>query len=111
MKSTTDRRQILVARQEELDNRLRGIGDELDSHNSRDWEELAVEREEDEVLEGMGVSGLEEMRAISAALERMDTGEYGFCVSCGDTISEERLDVLAYTPFCPKCAAAHAKSP
>ncbi len=105
MKSLKERRQALSDRLEYLDAKLHEIDDELDSHNSPDWEELAVERESDEVLEGMGQSGLEEMRAITAALERMDAGEYGYCVQCGDKISEERLDVLPYTPFCRSCAA------
>jgi RNA polymerase-binding transcription factor DksA len=105
MKSLKDRRLALTTRMDYLEAKLHEIDDELETHNSPDWEELAVERETDEVLEGMGISGLEEMRAITAALERMDTGEYGNCVSCGERISEERLDVLPYTPFCKSCAA------
>ena len=110
MKSVQDRRAALTARRAELDERLHDIDDELESHNDRDWEELAVQREEDEVLEGMGLSGLDELRAITAAFERMDAGEYGVCVSCGEKISDERLDVLPYTPFCRKCAAEKAKA-
>ena len=84
--------------------KLHEIEDELESHNDRDWEEAAVEREGDEVLEGMGVSGQQEIRMIKAALERMDAGEYGACVKCGEEISEDRLEVLPCTPFCRKCA-------
>ena len=89
---------------EKFDVRLHGIEDELDSHQSKDWEELAVEREEDEVLEGLGTSGQDEIAKIRAALERMEQGEFGFCVKCGDEILEERLDVVPHTPFCQKCA-------
>ena len=62
-------------------------------------------READEVLEGMGVSGQQEIRMIQAALARMDAGEYGVCTKCGIEIAPERLDVLPFTPFCSKCAA------
>lgn len=110
MTSTKQRKATLMARMKELDGRLHEIDDELESHNSRDWEELAAEREEDEVLEGMGLSGLEEMRAITAALKRMDAGEYGACVSCGEQVTAERLDVLPFTPFCRKCAATNARA-
>jgi RNA polymerase-binding transcription factor DksA len=103
------RRTILEARSKELANRLHEISDELETHNSPDWEELAVQREEDEVLEGIGLSGQAEMRAIQAALKRMDDGEYGQCVRCGDAIAEDRLDLLPYTPLCRDCAAAVAK--
>jgi RNA polymerase-binding transcription factor DksA len=99
-----DREKTLRSRLAELTTRLQGIETELDSHQSKDWEELAVEREEDEVLEGIGVSGLAEIESIRAALDRIAAGEYGICVTCGEEISPERLDVLPATPFCRNCA-------
>jgi len=98
------RREELNARLEELDAKLHEIEDELESHHNPDWEDSAQEREGDEVLEGVGLSSQHEIRMIQAALKRMDAGEYGYCVTCGDAISEERLEVLPYTPFCRKCA-------
>lgn len=98
------RRDSLVKRLASLDEKLHQIEEELESHQSKDWEEMATEREGDEVLEGMGVSGQHEIRMIKAALQRMDEGEYGICMKCGDDISEDRLDVLPWTPFCRKCA-------
>lgn len=95
---------VLKARMAELDERLHNIEAELDSHQSKDWEELAVEREEDEVLEGIGTSGLAEIERIRAALARIEAGEFGVCVRCGEEISPERLDVLPATPFCRNCA-------
>jgi RNA polymerase-binding transcription factor DksA len=101
----------LATRRAQLDDRLaflverlRELDAELDSHQSKDWEELATEREGDEVLERLGQSGQAEIAQIRAALGRMDAGEYGACVTCGDDISDERLDLLPYTPFCRKCA-------
>ena len=105
MTTLNDRRKVLTDRLAELEARLHGIEDELEGHASNDWEELAIEREEDEVLERMGTSGQSEIRKIKAALARMDAGEYGFCVSCGDEITAERLDVVPHTPFCRTCAA------
>jgi RNA polymerase-binding transcription factor DksA len=87
-----------------LTARLRDLDAELDSHQSKDWEERAVEREDDEVLERLGQSGQAEIAQIRAALARMDEDCYGICVSCGDPISEERLDLLPATPFCRSCA-------
>ena len=100
-------RSILNARLNELDTRLHSIEVELESHKSKDWEELAVEREEDEVLEGLGTSGQDEIIKINAAIARMDEGEFGYCVTCGTEIATERLDVVPYTPFCQTCAAKH----
>lgn len=104
MTSHTDHKAQLQARMADLRTRLEQIEEELDSHQSKDWEDLATEREEDEVLEGMGVSGQHEIRMIEAALKRIDDGEYGFCAKCGTAISAERLDVLPHTPFCRTCA-------
>ncbi len=104
MTQLAQREATLRARLAELEARLVGIDRELDSHNSRDWEELAVEREEDEVLEGIGQSGLAEMEAIRAALGRIEDGSYGECVQCGAAIADARLDVLPATPFCSTCA-------
>lgn len=95
----------LESRLADLKGRLEGIEQELDSHQSQDWEELATEREGDEVLEGMGVNGQLEIRQIEAALARMTEGEYGYCSKCGAEIGEERLDLLPHTPFCRNCAA------
>jgi RNA polymerase-binding transcription factor DksA len=104
MVDTVKYRKVLEARMAELKERLHEIDDMLDSHQSRDWEELATEREGDEVLEGMGASGKAEIAKIQAALARMDEDEFGYCVSCGAEISEERLDVVPFTPFCRDCA-------
>ncbi len=94
----------MLFRLKELDERLHGIEDELQSHQSKDWEEMATEREQDEALTALGEDGMQEIRMIQAALERMDAGEYGFCTKCGARIPEARLDLLPATPFCPACA-------
>jgi len=107
MKSVAERKAELLARQAHLQQRIAGIGAELDSHNAKDWEEMATERETDEVLEDLGNSAQVEMRMIDAALKRIDENEYGYCVSCGDQIGEERLDLVPATPFCRKCASGH----
>lgn len=105
MITVAERKKALEKRLQELDSRLHGIEDELDAHQSKDWGELAVEREEDEVLEGIGSAGLAEIEQIRAALKRIEEDEYGYCVKCGNEIAPERLDILPATPFCSKCAA------
>ncbi len=99
------RKAQLEARLAQLQGRLAGIEAELDSHDEKDWEELAVEREGDEVLERLGQGGQAEIRMIEAALGRIAEGDYGSCVKCGADIGEARLDAIPYTPFCKECAA------
>ncbi|MFY0634481.1 MAG: TraR/DksA C4-type zinc finger protein [Vannielia sp.] len=104
MSEIDTRKAALETRLGELSARLHEIQGELVSHNSADWEELATERETDEVLEGRGVQGQAEIAAIRAALARIEAGDYGFCTQCGSEISQQRLDLLPQTPFCKSCA-------
>ena len=64
---TTQRKAILEARQASLLRRIGGIRDELASHQEKDWEELATQREGDEVLESLGVEAQVELRTIKGA--------------------------------------------
>ncbi len=105
MKTPAEYRQILMTRLAELDSRLHQIEAELDEPHSKDWEESAVEREGDEVLERLGQTGQEEIARIRAALQRIREGSYGDCVKCGEAIASERLDTLPDTPLCRNCAA------
>lgn len=95
---------LLLRRLHDLGVRLTVIERELVSHADPKWDEQAEKREDDEVLERLGLAGQEEVRAIRAALARMAEGRYGICTGCGETISEDRLEVLPATPFCRRCA-------
>jgi hypothetical protein len=53
-----DRRDLLLSRKAELFSRLKKGDPELGSHQPRDWEDLAVERETDEVLAHLVDAGL-----------------------------------------------------
>lgn len=105
MKPASLRKTELEARLTLLQGRLAGIDAELGAHQSKDWEDLATERESDEVLERLGQGGQSEIRMINAALSRIASGDYGHCARCGAEIGDARLDVLPYTPFCRDCAA------
>ena len=95
---------MLESRLGELDARVHKIEDRLDDPVSKDWEDQAVEREDFEVLEDLGKSGMKEMEMIRAALGRIDDGSYGECAKCGDDISYERLRAVPTAVFCRTCA-------
>lgn len=40
---------------------------------------------------------------IVAALERLDAGEYGQCVECGEAIAPARLNVMPEVTTCVRC--------
>ena len=41
---------------------------------------------------------------IDAALARLDDGEYGYCVTCGDEIEKKRIELDPAIPTCVGCA-------
>jgi RNA polymerase-binding transcription factor DksA len=104
MRDISARERGLRARLAELEGRVHRIEDHLEQPPDKDWEENATESEMDEVLEGLGLAGVNEMNMIQMALTRIKCGTYGICVGCGEDISEERLDAVPYTALCRNCA-------
>ncbi len=45
-----------------------------------------------------------EIRRIDAALQRIEDGEYGYCVTCGEEVALKRLELDPATPNCIECA-------
>lgn len=46
-----------------------------------------------------------ELQRIDAALRRMEEGEYGVCVRCGEDIAVKRLEIDPSVPTCINCAS------
>ena len=46
-----------------------------------------------------------ELQKIAAALRRVDAGEYGLCVACGEEIAVKRLELDPAVPLCIDCAS------
>lgn len=44
------------------------------------------------------------IRALQAAIRRIDAGEFGYCTDCGDAIAPARLDVDPTIMRCRDCA-------
>lgn len=49
----------------------------------------------------------ERLAGVEEALERMDAGSYGTCVTCGRQIPEARLEARPLSVRCVECAARH----
>ncbi len=45
-----------------------------------------------------------ELQRIDAALERLDTDEFGYCLTCGDEIALKRLELDPAVALCVACA-------
>ena len=66
MKSADHYKTVLETRLAELEGRLHRIDEDLDKGRPADFEEQATAAENDEVLEGLGEAGLQEVRQIRA---------------------------------------------
>ena len=51
---------------------------------------------------------LQRLRSIDDALRRIQMGEYGICLECGETISLKRLKAVPWTEFCVSCQEQRA---
>ena len=98
-------RERLQQRLDQLTRRAGQIGNDLRRPQNPDWEERATEIENDEVLESLDSSTLEEVKLIQAALDRVSAGTYGICMSCGQPVGEKRLDAVPHAATCIDCAS------
>ena len=55
------------------------------------------------------VQEVKELKAINAALRRMDEGNYGICGDCGEQIAAARLDVSPAAERCIDCQAKYER--
>ena len=97
-------RQRLEQKKWELGARLDRITANVRRGYEADSKERAKQVERSEVVDALGNEAREEMAKISAALARMDRGEYGLCVECGEPIDLGRLEAYPYADECIDCA-------
>lgn len=117
-KSTLDKFRLVL---EEERTRLRSLLEEHEQEreNAR-LAETAAERSPDPASAEGGSMAFEYEKDLSVdantedllrkaenALERLNSGEYGICESCGAAIPVARLEVLPYTTVCVECAQRH----
>ncbi len=97
-------RAVLDAKKSELEARLERIKANVRRGYDADSKERAQEFENREVVDALGNEARRELAKISSALMRMDTGDYGTCVECGEAIASGRLEAYPYADLCIDCA-------
>lgn len=96
----------LQGRLDVLLKRVVAIAGDLRRPSDRDWQERAIELENDEVLENLDESSRAEVTQVRAALRRLDAGTYGLCARCGQQIGAPRLAAMPSATTCVACALA-----
>ena len=77
-------------------------GDTQFDEESGEGDTVSVERERDLSL---STTARQTVDDIDRALQRIPTGMYGLCVTCGDRIPVARLEVIPWAEQCVKCKA------
>lgn len=78
---------------------LRPVGetsfaDEVDGIQANEWREIGFATRE--LL-------VDRVNRLSSALDRLDDGEYGTCVECGEDIAPARLRAMPEVETCVRC--------
>ena len=84
-------------------NRNRAAADEITTENTEDEGDLATISHNKELLYNLHESDFQRLKSIQEALKRMDRGEYGECVRCGEDINEKRLMAVPWATLCIQC--------
>jgi RNA polymerase-binding protein DksA len=99
-----DLRLQLQQKKDELGLRLDRITQNVRRGLNADSKEQAKELEDSEVVDALGNEARTELNKVAAALGRMDNGEFGYCVECGEKIEIGRLEAHPYADECIECA-------
>ena len=94
----------LEDKKEELNVRLVKINANLRRGYDADSKERAQQFEDREVIDALGNEARIEIGKINEALQRMESGEFGFCSICGGDIKQERVLAYPYALECIDCA-------
>lgn len=89
----------------ELEARHANIAADLAEPLNPDSSEQAVEKEDDAALEAQGALVAREIASVRRALLRIEHGDYGICVRCGEDIAPARLAARPEAALCISCAS------
>lgn len=104
-------RAMLVDRQHELRSEIRAAeqaslsATQLSTGDVTDQKETAQHHQRGEMADAQEQRDRDELKQVESALQRLDQGVYGDCLSCGEPIALPRLQVQ---PAAPRCAACQA---
>ena len=96
-------RQVLIAKREQV---MAGLGIKFDTmaKMGRVAEEDQAQMSHDEFV-SLHINGLDyvQLRLIEEALDRIQSGDYGTCLSCEEPIPAKRLQALPWARYCVTC--------
>ena len=76
---------------------------ERDAEATQDSADMAANSYTKELLISMSANDRRLLGLIDEALKRVEAGEYGECVNCGEPVQEKRLDAVPWARYCLRC--------
>ena len=76
---------------------------ERDAEATQDPADMAANAYTKELLISMSANDRRLLGHIDESLARIEAGEYGHCVNCGEPVPEKRLEAVPWARFCVKC--------
>jgi DnaK suppressor protein len=76
---------------------------ERDSEATQDPADMAANAYTKELLFSMSANDRRLLESIDDALVRMEAGEYGECIHCGEPVQEKRLEAVPWARHCLRC--------
>jgi DnaK suppressor protein len=101
-------RTTLLSRKSEMAGQLSRLAHEKVSDGQvQDSGDEALSLSLENLQNSLQQTEMDELRLIESALDRINKGEYGICIDCGEPISERRLETFPYAARCIVCQEAH----
>ncbi|MBA2731602.1 MAG: TraR/DksA family transcriptional regulator [Acidobacteria bacterium] len=76
---------------------------ERDSEATQDPADMAANAYTKELLFSMSNNDRRFLELIEEALVRIEAGEYGECIHCGESVLEKRLEAVPWARHCLRC--------
>jgi RNA polymerase-binding protein DksA len=103
-RETDEIRESLLQHKAELQKRVSTIHEHARDPLEQDSAEQAAQLGNVAVVSALESEAVQQIAEIEAALQRLDAGTYGVCVSCGEPVGEGRLRVRPAATQCRDCA-------
>jgi DnaK suppressor protein len=101
--TNNDYRRILLERRQEV---LRGLNTRFDTLASMgpiaEDDRAQISHSEFLSLHRNSMNYVQ-LRLVDEALDRLESGDYGFCLACDEPIAPKRLRAVSWARYCVKC--------
>ena len=97
----------LLKRRDEMMKELKELSHEkVSDEQVKDSGDEALFISMEKLQTSLEKTDIDELKLVDSALARIDKGEYGFCIDCGECISSKRLEIFPYAARCIVCQEA-----